>query len=288
MKIIVIFIALFAVFLSACKSPTTLKPNEKLAAGNHELKSIKVIDDISYRQGTSKSWKLDLAMPENFGTSPRPAIVFVHGGGWCGGSKQELVYRSLLLDYAFQGYVTVSVEYRLGQEAAFPACIEDVKCAVRWLRAHAKDYNINPDKIGAYGHSAGAHLVLMLAVSADNKSLEGDGGWNEYSSRINAVVGGSTPTQIIANRENWNKPEWWPIGYISKNMVPMLLIHGDQDPIVNVDLTDDFVRKMKATGDSDISFIRIVGGGHLVAYTDSLRITKPAMDDFFEKYLKSE
>ena len=288
MKINVIILALFAIFLSACKNPTVLKLEEKQAAVNPELKSIKVIDDISYRQGESKSWKLDLAMPENFGTTPRPAIVFVHGGGWCGGSKQELVYRSLLLDYAFQGYLTVSVEYRLDQEAAFPACIEDVKCAVRWLRAHAKEYNVNPDKIGAYGHSAGAHLVLMLAMSADNKSLEGDGGWNEYSSRVNVVVGGSTPTQIVAGRANWNKPEWWPIGYISKNMVPMLLIHGDQDPVVNVDLVDDFIQKEKATGAADISYIRIEGGGHLVAYTDSLRVTKPAMDEFFKNNLKNE
>lgn len=280
-------IGLFLIFFSACRNPTTLKTEEKQTGASCELNSVKVIDNISYRQGNSKSWKLDLAMPENFGTIPRPAIVFIHGGGWCSGSKQELVYRSLLLDYAFQGYVTVSVEYRLDQEAAFPACIEDVKCAVRWLRAHARDYNINPDKIGAYGHSAGAHLVLMLAMSADNKSLEGDGGWNEYSSKVNAVVGGSTPTQTVANRENWNKTEWWPIGYISKNLVPMLFIHGDQDPIVNVDLIDGFVKKVKAAGNPDISYIRIEGGGHLVAYTDSLRITKTAMDEFFKKKLKN-
>ena len=287
MKKKLLIIALFASFLSACNTPTTVKTEKKQAPTTAALKSVKVIDNISYREGDSKSWKLDLAMPENFGTTPRPAIVIVHGGGWRAGSKKDLVYRDLLLDYAFQGYLTVSVEYRFDQEAAFPACIEDVKCAVRWLRAHAKEYNVNPDKIGAFGHSAGAHLVLMLAMSSDNKSLEGDGGWNDYSSKINAVVGGSTPTQIGPQRPNWNKPEWWPIGYISKNTVPMLLIQGIQDPIVKVDLVDDFVAKMKAAGAPDLSYIRIEGGDHDVAYSDSLRITKPAMDEFFEKYLKN-
>lgn len=258
--------------------------NNDLSAGK-DLKSLKVIDNIPYRQGSSNSWKLDLAMPENFGTKPYPAIVIIHGGGWRAGSKQDNVYRSLLLDYAFQGYVTVSVEYRFDQEAAFPACIEDVKCAVRWLRAHATEYNIDPNRIGAYGHSAGAHLVLMLAMSSENPGLEGDGGWNNFSSKINAVVGGSTPTQIGPQRANWNKPEWWPIGYISKNTVPMLLIQGIKDPIVKVELVDDFVAKMKAAGARDLEYIRIEGGDHDVAYSDSLTITKPAMDNFFRKYL---
>jgi dipeptidyl aminopeptidase/acylaminoacyl peptidase len=287
MKKNVIILALFAIFLSACNTQTTVKTDDKRATASAELKSVKVIDNIPYREGNSKSWKLDLAMPENFGTTPRPAIVIVHGGGWRAGSKKDLVYRDLLLDYAFQGYLAISVEYRFDQEAAFPACIEDVKCAVRWLRAHAKEYNVDPDRIGAFGHSAGAHLVLMLAMSSDNKSLEGDGGWNEYSSKINAVVGGSTPTQIGDKRANWNKPEWWPIGYISKNTVPMLLIQGIQDPIVKVDLVDDFVAKMKEAGAPDLSYIRIEGGDHDVAYSDSLRITKPAMDEFFKKYLKN-
>ena len=287
MKKNVLILAIFAIFLSACDNSVSVKTAVKQATISTELNSVKVIDNISYREGESKSWKLDLAMPENFGTTPRPAIVIVHGGGWRAGSKKDLVYRDLLLDYAFQGYLTISVEYRFDQETPFPACIEDVKCAVRWLRAHAKEYNINPDKIGAFGHSAGAHLALMLAMSSDNKSLEGDSGWNDYSSKINAVVGGSTPTQIGAKRANWNKPEWWPIGYISKNTVPMLLIQGIQDPIVKVDLVDDFVAKMKAAGSPDLSYIRIEGGDHDVAYSDSLRITKPAMDEFFDKHLKN-
>lgn len=281
-----LILGLALIFSSCTPKQEKESSDSNLPASIESLNSIKVVDNIPYRLGESDSWKLDLAIPNNPNNKLVPAIVIVHGGGWRAGSKQDLVYRSLLLDYANQGYVTLSVGYRFDQETAFPACIEDVKCAVRWLRAHAEELNVDSDKIGAFGHSAGAHLVLMLAMSSDNPELEGDGGWNEYSSKINAVVGGSTPTQIGPQRANWNKPEWWPIGYISENTVPMLLIQGIEDPIVKVDLVDDFVGKMKAAGAPDLSYIRIEGGDHDVAYSDSLEITKPAMDKFFKRTLK--
>ncbi len=98
-------------------------------------KKIISIDNIAYRAGPSLAWRLDIAMPETNGKERMPAIVIIHGGGWSSGSKQSRVYRTMALYYAFKGYVTASVEYRLTGEASFPACIEDVKCAVRWLRA---------------------------------------------------------------------------------------------------------------------------------------------------------
>ena len=147
-----------------------------LPAGGAAPKQIEVIDDLAYRSGSSKAWRLDLAMPVNFGEEKHPALVIVHGGGWRAGTKHDRPYRTLLLDYALKGYVAVSVEYRLTGEAPFPACIEDVKCAVRWLRAHAAEYHVDPDRIGAFGRSAGAHLALMLAmcpVSAGLARLSG-------------------------------------------------------------------------------------------------------------------
>ncbi len=253
------------------------------------LNRIKVIDDIPYREGESESWKLDLASPVNFGEKPMPAIVIIHGGGWRSGSKQVNVYRSMLIDFAFQGYVAISVEYRFTDEAPFPACIEDVKCAVRWLRAHAKELNVNTDRIGAFGHSAGAHLAVMLAVSSENKNLEGDGGWNGYSSKINAVVGGSTPVQLDRERAgNWDNTEYWPVGYISANVVPMLIIHGSGDKTVNVASVDKYVENLKASGASDVTYLRIEGGNHGVAYDESLDVTNPAIDKFFARTLKGE
>jgi len=245
---------------------------------------IRIIDDIAYRSGPSKSWRLDLAMPEDFGLQRHPAIVIIHGGGWRAGSKQDRPYRSMLLDYALKGYVTVSVDYRLLGEAQFPACIEDVKCAVRWLRAHANQYHVDPNRIGVYGHSAGAHLALMLGLCAPSAGMEGDGGWSEYSSRVTAVVGGSTPT-VLPERFGDSK-KYSPVTYISPDAPPILLIHGTADDIVPVASADDFVDKLKNSGVRDVTYLRIEGGNHGVAYEHYLDRTTAAMDKFFERTLK--
>lgn len=240
--------------------------------------------DVVYREGNSKSWVLDMTLPADYKAKKNPALVIVHGGGWGAGSKNVDVYQKMMTDYAKKGYVTVNVEYRLTGEAPFPACIEDVKCAVRWLRAHAKEYNIDQNRIGAYGHSAGAHLALMLAMVSDTARLEGDGGWIEFSSRVNVVAAGSPPTEL-GRGTPMSKKEWWPIGYIAGNHPPMLLIQGTADNIVRPKLTDDFVNKMKSAG-ANIEYLVVEGAGHGTAYNERIEITDPAMDAFFAKYLK--
>jgi acetyl esterase/lipase len=225
-----------------------------------------------------------LALPANPNGKVRPAIVIVHGGGWSAGSKNDYVYQRLMLDYALKGYVTINVNYRLTGEAPFPACIEDVKCAVRWLRAHADKYKIDPNRIGGYGHSAGAHLVLMLAMTPKSAGLEGNGGWDEFSSRLNMEIAGSPPTEL-GRQSPMSKKEWWPIGYISGEHPPMLLIQGTDDNVVRAPLTEDFVAKMKAAG-ANIEYLKIDGVGHDVAYSSKLSTTDPAMEKFFAKYLK--
>jgi acetyl esterase/lipase len=252
-----------------------------ISSGHH---TITVTQNIPYREGNSRAYTLDLAMPANFGGKQRPAIVIVHGGGWRAGSKEDRVYQKFMIDYAQKGYVTINVNYRLTDEAAFPACIEDVKCAVRWLRAHAKDYNIDPERIGAFGHSAGAHLALMLAMAPKSAGLEGDGGWPDQSSAVNVVVAGSPPTELGRDIP-MAKPAWWPIGYITPKQPPMLLIQGMDDRIVRPNLTDDFVDKMKKAG-NPIEYIRIDSVGHDVGYSQKLEITNPATEKFLGQHLK--
>jgi len=246
--------------------------------------SILIARDIVYRSGESKSWRLDMAMPAAKAVGNRPALVIVHGGGWSSGSKSVDVYQKMMTDYARKGYVTINVEYRLTGEAPFPACIEDVKCAVRWLRAHSKEYGVDPERIGAYGHSAGAHLALMLAMVPASANLEGDGGWNEFSSRVNVAAAGSPPTELGRDTP-MAKKEWWPIGYISANHPPLFLIQGGSDNIVRPELTEDFVQKMKASG-ANVEYLRLEGAGHGAAYAERLEITDPALEAFFAKYLK--
>ena len=250
-----------------------------------EYKTITVTKDIHYREGNSKAWKLDMAMPANFGSEIRPALVIVHGGGWAGGSKDVDVYQKMMVDYAQKGYVTINVEYRLTGEAPFPACIEDVKCAVRWLRAHADELRVDPERIGAYGHSAGAHLALMLAMVPETAGLEGDGGWDDYSSVVNIAAAGSPPTELGRDTQ-MAKEECWPIGYIAANHPPLFLIQGTNDPIVLPSRTRDFVEKMKATG-ANIAYLE-VEGQHGVAYNEKLEFTDPAIESFFAKYLHPE
>ncbi len=279
----------FSVGLIAAAFVSCAHPGVKIntSAGkilNSDKKTVIVTQNIPYRQGNSKSWTLDMAMPANFGSALRPAIVIVHGGGWSMGSKNDAVYQNLMVKYANLGYVTINVNYRLTGEAPFPACIEDVKCAVRWLRAHAEEYKVDTGRIGGYGHSAGGHLALMLAMCQKSANLEGDGGWNEYSSRLNVVIGGSAATELGRDVPMAN-PVWWPIGYISSNNPPMLLIQGGDDPVVRPVLTDDFVQKMKSAG-ANIEYLKVDKVGHGVAYLDKLEITDPAVEQFFAKYLK--
>ncbi len=259
--------------------------NKKAFSIINSEKSIRLMRDVPYREGDSKSWVLDLAEPVNFGEQIRPVVVLVHGGGWRMGSKQEPVFQTMQLYFANQGYVTVSLDYRLDDEAPFPACIGDVKCAVRWLKAHAEELRIDSDRIGAYGHSAGGHLAVMLAVSSDNKELEGDGPWQEYSSAITCAVGGATSTQRFPPKRFWEFEECWPISYLSAERPPLLFLQGEADQTVDPALVKDYVVRMKAMG-ADVEYIGVPDLGHDVSYTLALDITQSAIDTFFAKHLK--
>ncbi|NOX57077.1 MAG: alpha/beta hydrolase, partial [Planctomycetes bacterium] len=159
-------------------------------------KGLEFIPNIAYREGNSRAWRLDLVMPKDQEGPPRPALVFVHGGGWRSGDKRRGYFLHGAIEYAQKGYVCITVNYRLSDEAPFPACVEDVKCAVRWLRAHAKKYHVDPNRIGGYGNSAGAHLVAMLGLVPPEAGLEGDGPYQDQSSRLQAVCASAIPTDF--------------------------------------------------------------------------------------------
>ena len=139
--------------------------------------------DLTYASYGDRELQLDLFRPSGRET-PLPAIVCIHGGGWWQGRRQT--QHSLAKMIADKGFVTVAITYRLSGEAAFPAAIEDCKAAVRWIRANADRYGIDPDAIGATGLSAGGHLAALLATSGGVADLEGDGGNGKMSSRIQA------------------------------------------------------------------------------------------------------
>lgn len=239
--------------------------------------------NIVYREGHER-WMLDLAMPAQKSDEPRPAIVFIHGGGWRNGDKRRGAFLGLALHFASKGYVTITTNYRLGSEKLH--CIEDVKCAVRWLRAHADKYNVDPDRIGAYGNSAGAHLVTMLGISYTEKKLEGDGPWQDYSSRVQAVAASATPTTPRLTADVDYPPKLiQPMNYITADAPPFLLFHEISDSTVAVSNSDDFVKAMKEAGAKDITYHRWEDGtGHGV-YGRNKEKTWPMTEAFFLRTL---
>lgn len=203
--------------------------------------------DVTFAQYGDRTLQMDIFRPKE-ASKPLPAIVCIHGGGWGKGNKVH--HRKVAQALAAEGYVTASIDYRLSGEAKFPAHIHDCKAAVRFLRANAKKYGINADRIGAIGHSAGGHLAALLATSGGVAELEGDGGHAGVSSAIQAVVpmGGQTDFMSARNREKSATAEIWqqflggsqderpatyrlasPLEHLDESDPPVWIITGEKD-----------------------------------------------------------
>ncbi|MGE5402851.1 MAG: alpha/beta hydrolase fold domain-containing protein [Ignavibacteriales bacterium] len=221
--------------------------------------------NIEYARVKGKSLKLDLYLPKNT-PDKLPLIVWIHGGGWKGGDKSSAnVTVNLMLP---KGYAVAGINYRLSQDSIFPAQLNDCKAAIRWLRANAAKYNIDPDRIGVWGSSAGGHLAALLGTTGDimtstsgnlTMNIEGYvGGYFEYSSRVQAVCDMYGPTDflkldgyhlapnsseslLMGGALRTRPDRCWlanPITYISKDDPPFLIIHGTSDPIVPVNQSE--------------------------------------------------
>ncbi len=250
------------------------------------------IPDIAYREGDGAYWRLDLAMPEKPGDKPRPALVIVHGGGWSTGDKRLNWCVQPLFDYAARGYVCISINYRLTSEGGFPANIEDCKCAVRWLRAHAQEYSVDPDRVGAFGSSAGAHLACMLGLASNDAGLEGDGPYQDQSSQVNAVCAVATPTDF----SNWGRGRFAsevmakkcsPVAYARAGSPPILLLQGTEDKTVPMSQPELLVEALRKAGAKDAKLIKLEGAGHGAVMSRSKEIG-PLMAEFFDRTIGSQ
>ncbi len=264
------------------------------------------IRDVEYAKVGDKSLLLDIYKPA-VPAGKLPLVVWIHGGAWRGGSKNFCPQ----LHLTERGYIVASIDYRLSQEAIFPAQIEDCKAAIRFLRANAAKYSINPDRIGVAGDSAGGHLVALLGASNSVKDVEGKVGNNlNTSSAVQCVVDFYGPTDMMKFK---GQPVWPktddpksplcqliggplaekqelvakanPITYVSKNAPPFLIIHGNADNTVPFNQSELLVAALKQAG-TDVTFEVVKNGGHGFNAEQSQRL-KPIVEAFFEKNLKS-
>ena len=227
--------------------------------------------DIAYAD-ESPAQKLDLYLPPGKANAPRPAIVVVHGGGWRGGDKQRGQWVGVPAQYASDGYVALSVNYRLTGEAPWPAQIEDVKAAVRWLRAHAKKYGVDVDRIGAYGNSAGAHLVSSSATPTDFLNWREPGAVPERLGRT-FLAGPSDTLRARARQAS-------PITYARGDAPPFLLIHGTADRTVPISQSGRFAKALREAGAKQVRYMIFDNETHGVFQRQRL-LTYPAMKAFF-------
>jgi len=257
--------------------------------------------DIEYANPDGQHLQLDLARPKS-GDGPFPAILCIHGGGFRAGARQS--YDGLCLRLAEQGYVAATASYRLAPKYQFPAAIHDVKAAVRWLRANAKKYNIDPNRIGVTGGSAGGHLAQFLAVTADVKQFEGDGGNPNQSSRVACVVNYYGPSDFT---KSYGKsvdaaqvlPMWLggdlekakqkhiaasPLNWVTPGAAPTLCIHGTEDKYVAHEQAVWMIDRLKACG-VEAELLTLQGAGHGFKGKDA-EIAEKAMLAFFAKHLK--
>jgi acetyl esterase/lipase len=237
--------------------------------------------NVPYCTGGGTWLVLDLTKPAGQ-AGPFPGLVFVHGGAWHHGDKRNLWREAQAA--ARRGYVAVSINYRLAPTSRFPAAVEDVKCAVRWMRANAARLGVDPARIGAFGTSAGGNLVAMLAVTAPGDGLEGTGGWPPLSSAVQAVVDWFGPTDLTLLWSTGNSdstsaltdflggpptgnPTGYrrasPLSYVSagRPVPPAFVVQGDIDPKVPPSQSANFVAALRSVGGAATLDI-VPGAGH--------------------------
>lgn len=256
--------------------------------------------DITYATVAGEPLQLDLAAPKSLDHAV-PAVVVIHGGGWMAGKRQDMT--QVAKDIAARGYVTATVSYRFAPKHRFPAQIEDVKCAVRYLRANAKDLNINREHIGAMGISAGAHLSMMLGTMDSADGMEGDGGNPDQPSKVQAVVSFVGPVDLV--RESYTdtqtqileaflggKPKEKvedcrrasPITYINKGDAPILCFFGTSDVLVSYDQAFQITKSLADAGVPGRVEL-LLGAGHGWQGAELAR-TMDATVGFFDQHLK--
>lgn len=256
---------------------------------------------IEYANPDGQHLKLDLALPKT-GDGPFPAVVCIHGGGFRAGTREG--YDGLCIRLAQKGFIAMTVTYRLAPKYPFPAAVHDTKAAVRWARANAGKYKIDPERIGTTGGSAGGHLAQFLGVTAGVKEFEGDGGNAEQSSAVRCVVNVYGPSDFtksygksvdaaevlplfLGGNLETARPKHLrasPLYWVTPNAAPTLCIHGTDDKYVAHEQAVWITDKLKAAG-VEAELLTLPGAGHGFKGKDA-ETADAALLAYFERRLK--
>lgn len=236
--------------------------------------------NVIYARVGDQKLKLDLFFPKSSDPQPRPVAVNVHGGAWTRGAKWNGAGLIPMPELLKRGYVVVSINYRLAPRHKFPAPIEDAKCAIRFLRAHAAQYNLDPNRIAALGGSAGGHIVGLLGTADAGAGFDASGGWTNESSRVQAVVDMFGPSDLVYGLEQGAGSlsrakkvfgaksadddvlrRASPVTYVSAEDPPFLLLHGEYDGLVPLSQSERMKAALERAG-VPAELIIIKNAGH--------------------------
>ena len=242
-------------------TPATQLSNDPTRVQYHPSPKVRVVPDIVFARYGKRALRLDLYLP--IGSKEAvPGVIVIRGGGWMVNDRKESAHVASAL--AERGVAAASIEYRKADEAPFPGAVQDVKAAIRWMRANAKLYGILPDVIGTLGGSSGGHMALLAGVSNDH-DLEGNGGNNNVSSRVQAVVAMAAPTDLLRlhvgggsvvtrflHASPAQNPELWarasPINHLNAGGPAVLLMHGTADENVLPEQSSRFAELYRRAG----------------------------------------
>lgn len=271
---------------------------------------VELSEDVEYGNAGGVKLVQHVARPKGL-SGPLPGMVCIHGGGWIQGNRND--FREVVQMLASAGFVATTIEYRLAPEHKWPAQIEDSKCAVRWMRAHASQLGVDPNRIGVMGGSAGGHLSALVGMMEPDDGYEGDGGWADQSSQVQAVVNFFGPTDLVKEFEHQEKgkalaalvkqdvsilqqflggtpsdlPEVYkaasPMTYVSRNDPPMLILQGTHDVLVPYDQSLKLAAALARNGNKGRLEL-IFGAGHGWQGPE-LERTKGVVLEFLRQYL---
>lgn len=274
-----------------------------LTLSTHAADAFRIEKNVAYL-APNRTEKADLYLPVNSPAGARrPAVVIIHGGGWTGGDKGAGREINIGTNLALNGYVGLSINYVLAStnksavKATWPQNLHDCMTAVRWLRKNAERLQVDPERIGVIGGSAGGHLAAMLAVTGEKDGLDPKGPYGEFSCRVKCAVNLYGPADLsdrahlnMLGKARADAPELYraasPVTYVDKSDPPILIMHGTADKTVDIAQSKLFATKLKEAG-ARHELVIVEGAPHTFHLQPKQADLRPKVLGFFDQHLKA-